>query len=105
MSSSDEEAENPPVKKQRLFYGSLEDQERDRLQREQKERLAAEELLRAQGSETSEEESDSDDDNKQKKKKNRKKKKKKGKFRENCKQKDKSYRWISVIWTDCHIFN
>lgn len=73
MSSSDEE-DGPAVKKQRLFYGSLEDQERERLAREEKERLAAEELLRAQGSETSESDSDVDEDGNKKKKKRKKKK-------------------------------
>ena len=69
--SSDEE-EGPALKKQRLYYGSLEEQERERLERE---KLAAEELLRAQGSETSE--SDSSEDEEGEKKKRRKKKKKK----------------------------
>ena len=68
--SSDEE-DGPHLKKQRLFYGSLEDQERERLEREQK---AAQELLQAQGSESSEESSD-DEDSKKKKKKLKKKKK------------------------------
>jgi len=68
--SSDEE-DGPQLKKQRLFYGSLEDQERERILREEK---AAQELLRAQGSESSEESSD-DEDSKKKKKKRKKKNK------------------------------
>ncbi|XP_065653332.1 U4/U6 small nuclear ribonucleoprotein Prp4-like [Hydra vulgaris] len=73
--SSDEEGDQPLVKKQRLFYGSLEEQEKERLEREEKERLAGEELLRAQGSESSE--SDSSDDEKIKKVNSGKEKKKK----------------------------
>merc|ERR1711973_217559 len=79
--SSDEEDGVLAPKRQRIYYGSLEEQERQRLEREGKEKLAAEELLKHQGSESSEsEESSSDDDeetNKKKKKKKNKKKQKK----------------------------
>lgn len=74
-SSSDEE--DPAPKKQRIYYGSLEEQERERLEREGKEKLAAEELLRAQGSESSESEESSEDEEESDKKKKQKKKKKK----------------------------
>jgi len=70
--SSDED-DYPAPKKQRIYYGSLEEQERQRLEREGKEKLAAEELLRAQGSESSESES-SDDEGSAKKKKIKQKK-------------------------------
>jgi len=71
-SDSDEE-KKPALKKQRIYYGSLEAQERERLE---KEKLAAEELLRAQGSDSSEEESenDSNSDNDQQITKTKKKK-------------------------------
>ena len=76
MSSDEDEGLKPPVKKQRIYFGSLEEQERERIEREEREKLAAEELLRAQGSETSESDSsvDEEDDGTEKKKKKKKKK-------------------------------
>lgn len=76
MSSDEDDETNKPVaKKQRIYFGSLEEQEKERLEKEEREHLAAEELLRAQGSETSESDSTEDDEDGEKKGKKKKKKK------------------------------
>lgn len=92
--SSDED-DLPLPKKQRIYYGSLEEQERQRLEREGKEKLAAEELLRAQGSESSESESSDEEDNAGKKKK---RKKRKGKWFSLCIYCSMFMKWKKILF-------